>query len=272
MPKNSLFTPLTSVSAENHSWVPKQKLLEPVPPGVQREPSALCGVFHGQSSASVWLPLVSGLGDFKPPQLSFDLCSAASTPLCPPAPPNSFQQAQLGFLKIEVASYDGASPSRVCAESRLFVGPRVFLPFPFGTFWICGRQEVSEFQVSNINLCPPPRRPLVGNANQETTAFQKLPPQAWTPPTRLDTPSPSALWSPWHLLEGLDSAPSQGFPSSPWLLTCNHHMTSTRSLPKAHPLAKGPALTAAALRAPLLRMTCPSPPPHPPAPGNIRPV
>ena len=31
-----------------------------------------------------------------------------------------------------------------------------------------------------------------------------------------------------------------------WLLTYNLHMTSTLSLPKAHPLAKGPALIATA--------------------------
>lgn len=189
MPKNSLFTPLSSVSAENHSGVPKQKLLEPVPPGVQREPSALCGVFHGQSSASGFL-WSRAWETSSHPSFPLTVVPAASTPLCPPAPPNSFQQAQLGFLKIEVASYDGPSPSRVCAESRLFVGPRVYLPFPFGTFWICGRQEVSEFQVSNINLCPPSHPPLVGNANQGTTAFQKLPPQAWIPPTCLEHPLP----------------------------------------------------------------------------------
>ena len=52
---------------------------------------------------------------------------AASTPLSAgpsPPPATAFQQAQLGVLKIEVASNDGPSPSLVCAESRLFVGPR----------------------------------------------------------------------------------------------------------------------------------------------------
>lgn len=129
MPKNSLFTPLTSVSAENHSWVPRQKLLEPVPSGVQRGPSALCRPVLG-----LWLPLVSGPGDFKPPQLCFDLCSCSFHSPLSTRPPKLLSTSPAGFFK-----------NRSCFLRRRFSFPCVC-----GIKAVCGAQGLSPFSLWNL--------------------------------------------------------------------------------------------------------------------------
>ena len=133
MPKNSLFTPLTSVSAVNHSWVPKQKLLEPVPPGVQREPSALCGVFHGQSSASGFLWSRAWETSSHP---SFPLTFVPQLPLpsVHPPPPKLLLTSPAGFFK-----------NRSC-----FLRWRFSFPCMCGIKAVCGAQSLSPFSLWNL--------------------------------------------------------------------------------------------------------------------------
>lgn len=188
MPKNSFFFfPLHQSQWKTFLGFLSRSFWNQCPRSAERAQRPLPGV--PQPVLGLWVPLVSARETSSHPSCPLTFVPAASTPLCSP-PRTPFNKPSWVFLKIEVASNHGPSPSLVCVESRLFVGPRVFLPFPFGTFWICGRQEVSEFQVSDIVLCPPSRPPLVRNANQETTAFQKRPPQAWIPPICAEHPLP----------------------------------------------------------------------------------
>ena len=138
-------------------------------------PSAGCSTASPRSLGSSG----PGPGDFKPPQLSFDLCSCSfHSPLCRPLPSSRHCLS---------TSPAGCFKNRSCLQRW---------PFSFPCMCrikaVCGAQagRKSVSSRSQTQYCPPSRPPLMGNANQETMAFQKCPLQAWIPRTCPEHPLP----------------------------------------------------------------------------------
>ena len=218
-----------------------------MPPGAQREASALCHVFL-RPVLSLWTLPVSGLGGFKPPEPPFDLrsCGFHSTPL---RSPRSFQASPAAFLK----------------NRSLFLRWLFSFPCACGTKAVCGVQGLPLFSlwnlldlwqvrsqigfwVSNIILSPPSPPSPWGMPARRRPAMGVPHRPGFHPPAHAIPPPCSALEPSQHFPEGPDSAHFQGFPSGMWFPTYNHHVASTPSLPNAHLLAKGSTLTAATHR------------------------